>query len=73
MMHAVDTHEFLFVAILFYLGTRQLIHHHKKGQGKKKTNSGGLESVCMRSQLRDNEFNMSGATCSSAPVRSLSL
>jgi hypothetical protein len=35
MMHAVDTHEFLFVAILFYLGTRQLIHHHKKGQGKK--------------------------------------
>jgi hypothetical protein len=36
MMHAVDTHEFLFVAILFYLGTRQLIHHHKKGQGKKK-------------------------------------
>jgi hypothetical protein len=49
MMHAVDTHEFLFVAILFYLGTRQLIHHHKKGEGKK-TNSGGLESVCMLAQ-----------------------
>jgi hypothetical protein len=49
MMHAVDTLEFLFVAILFYLGTRQLIHHHKKGEGKK-TNSGGLESVCMLAQ-----------------------